>query len=88
MIQCQKCNVIGWEGHCAEEDLEQENMAPQVLEVESQAIEGYADCTSAVNKRQTNVIRFGADVMRVTLTNVIRPAARGRRQGIKASSVL
>lgn len=50
VIQCQECNIIGREGDDAKENLEQEDIGPQVLEVESQAIKGHTVCKSVVNK--------------------------------------
>lgn len=50
VIQCQECNIIGQEGDDAKENLEQEDIGPQVLEVESQAIKGHIVYKSAVNK--------------------------------------
>lgn len=88
VIQAQKCSVVGWEGDCAEENLEQENIAPQVLQVESQAVEGNADCKPAGNERKAGAIGFGADVTRTMLINIISQAASRRRQRIKASSAL
>lgn len=55
MIQCQKSGVIGWDGDYAEENLEQENIAPQVLKVESQAKMSQHVCKSVVNKGERHV---------------------------------
>lgn len=58
MIQCQKCNIIGGEVDHVKEKLEQENIVPNLLEVEKQAIKGHVDCKSAANKRRIDVITF------------------------------
>jgi hypothetical protein len=36
-IHSKKCHIIGWEGEYTEETLQQENITPQVLQVENQA---------------------------------------------------
>ena len=55
MIQCQKSGVISWDGDYAKENLEHENIAPQVLEVESQAKMGQHICKSVVNKGEKHI---------------------------------
>lgn len=59
MIQRQECNVTGGEIDHAKDNLEQENIAPHVLEMENQAKKGHVACKSMVNKRRkTDVIMF------------------------------
>lgn len=55
VIQCQKCNIIGWEVDCTKKNLEQENIAPYVLEVENQAKKGHEVCKSVVNKNERHL---------------------------------
>lgn len=56
VIQRQKCNVIGWEVDDAKKNLEQENIAPHVLEVENQAKKGHEVCKSVVNKDERHLL--------------------------------
>lgn len=51
-IHGQQCDVIGREGDGAKENLEQEHVAPQVLEVQAQAVKGYDVSKSVVSKRR------------------------------------
>ena len=55
MIQCQKSGVISWDGDYPKENLEHENITPQVLEVESQAKMGQHVCKSVVNKGERHI---------------------------------
>lgn len=58
VIQGQKSSAIGWDGDYAKENLKHENIAPQVLEVETQAKMGQHICKSMVNKGERHKFRL------------------------------
>lgn len=77
-VQGQQGDVIGREGDGAEENLEQENIAPQVLEVQAQAVEGYEVGKSVASKRgRRDGLRVSTQGMHTMVGNIVSQAAGG-----------